>query len=957
MDDQGSSQSHVLIFSRQPLLEPLSHTVKSLTDESAQSYRAFKALTDAAMAHAHAHPIPHDLFTQERPPSPALTNPDMILPYRPLESSSPVPLASSPILLASPLPARPDSAVSLSSTDIEAPVELGVATTVRVSRTIPPIDTAYYGYEHGAPLSDIGEEETPISRKSRIIDSMAYSDPPSPTPRSRRLSTHSSSSTGSELGDWENFDTSRIMDQRLAAELAKVPDDKIDDAESKRNSVVGTSTEDEMALLNERAEKILAQARKRLTTMEDNLSKARHSILLSPRSSPNMSELHQPAGGLYRSISLAGASSRKPRTLHLVARSNSSHSRGNSETNINSGLKRLSMIPEARSASALEYGIRQESPQQAYSSPLTRLGGVSPVSNRSFNSPLRALKEEESTPSTSKTSPDSSGPRGLGINTLAAISREDLSILSSNPSTAIARSPSQMSIRSTKEIREQMTDLRSRISDLKEKAHADSLKRRSLQSLRTSSPFTNAQTPEQWYASAPEYKEGGSPLNTNAGRGWSPSQHKKPIEIEVTPVTPPAQKFLNVEQPSTNDSRLLSEARTDKNTPSLHKSVTVPAVDESRSVVQESLYEDAAQDFDEEEPVAASDEEQIYLNEVLEESLHEIEPEVPEHPDHLLTSEQGAERHEDRYDAFDYENMFLHSALGNYTGTGTRSETPSESDNGSVSTTRVDQNTPTPEDQEDEERTEERDVGESSGTPTPVVEHFSRPLIRPQPTTYLQAPPKPWMKAARSNSMESISTVATFATATEGDAGEEGHGEDGVPSEILGWGNDLGFPQPPKSPGPERSMSIWPTPPMSGRVQQAQTGSPRKTQSQETVVTNGIPTPPAHSPNMAFTTSPRSIQGDNVPSNEAMIDHPANTEILMESLIKLADPEFKIVDGQGSVTFTDIDKDLVLELLRAVGGVCNQILKAERQHETHAAKVLRRRLDASRTLLEGQSGE
>lgn len=912
------------------------------------------------MAHAHAHPIPHDLFIQDRPPSPALTNPDMILPYRPLETSSPVPLASSPILLASPPPARPDSAVSLSSPDIEAPVELGVATTIRVSsRTVPPIDTAYHGYEHGAPLSDIGEEETPISRKSRMIDSMAYSDPPSPTPLSRRLSTHSSSSTGSELGDWENFDTSRIMNGRLAADVAKVQDEKIEDADSKRNSVIGISTEDEMSLLNERAEKILAQARKRLTTMEDNLSKARHSILLSPRSSPNMSELHQPAGGLYRSISLAGASSRKPRTLHHVARSNSTHSRSGSETNIPSGLKRLSMIPEARSASALEYGIRQESPQQAHSSPLTRLGGVSPVSNRSFNSPLRALKEEQSTPSTSKTSPESSGPRGLGINTLAAISREDLSILSSSPSTAIARSPSQMSIRSTKEIREQMTDLRSRISDLKEKAHADSLKRRSLQSLRTPSPFTNAQTPEQWYAGAPEYKEAGSPLNTNAGMGWSPSQHKKSIEIEVTPVTPPAQKFLNIEQPATNDSRLLSEARTDKNTPSLHKSVNVlsPAVDESGSVVQESLYEDAAQEFDEEEPIAASDEEQIYLNEVLEESLQEIEPEVPEVPDHLLTSEQGAERHEDRYDAFDYENMFLHSALGNYTGTGTRSESPSESDNSSVSTTRVDQNTPTPEDQEDEEQTEERDAGESSGTPTPVVEHFSRPLVRPHPTTYLQAPPKPWMKAARSNSMDSVSTVATFATATEGDTGGEGHSEDGVPSAILGWGNDIGFPQPPKSPGAERTMPIWPTPPMSSRVQQTQIGSPRKIQSQVTVVTNGIPTPPAHSPNMAFTTSPRSVQGDNGPSNEATIDHPANTEILMESLIKLADPEFKIVDGQGSVTFTDIDKDLVLELLRAVGGVCNQILKAERQHEIHAAKILRRRLDASRTLLEGQSGE
>lgn len=73
--------------------------------------------------------------------------------------------------------------------------------------------------------------------------------------------------------------------------------------------------------------------------------------------------------------------------------------------------------------------------------------------------------------------------------------------------------------------------------------------------------------------------------------------------------------------------------------------------------------------------------------------------------------------------------------------------------------------------------------------------------------------------------------------------------------------------------------------------------------------------------------------------------------------MKLADPDFTVVDEQRSTTFTDVDKDLVLDLLRAVGGICNQILKAEKRHEVHAAKVLRRRLDASRRLLEGQSDD
>ena len=78
----------------------------------------------------------------------------------------------------------------------------------------------------------------------------------------------------------------------------------------------------------------------------------------------------------------------------------------------------------------------------------------------------------------------------------------------------------------------------------------------------------------------------------------------------------------------------------------------------------------------------------------------------------------------------------------------------------------------------------------------------------------------------------------------------------------------------------------------------------------------------------------------------------------MESLIKLADPEFKVADSQqGPVTFSDVDKDLVLDLLRAVGGVCNQILKCERKQEVRGARVLRRRLDESRKLLDGQTDD
>lgn len=929
----------------------------------------------AVTAHLHprlrAHPQFSDIPSYDAPPSPTLTNPDMILPYNPLLDSSPTPLASSPTLQQDSLPPRPDSAVSLTSAlgDTEMSPEVGVATTVRMPpRVVSSITTNFIGYEHGAPLSDIGEEETPISKKSnRFSYTSTASGPSSPTPaertpvQPRRLSNHSSSSNGSDLGDWEDFDSSKMMNERLAADVAKVGDDEIEEPDSKRNSSTPAATEDEMTLLNERAERILEHARKRLTSMEDNLSKARHSILMSPRSSPNMSELHQPAGGLYRSISLAGASSRKSRPLYPVLKTNPAmHTRGGSDTTPNTGLKRLSMIPE-RSASALEYGRRQESPQQYQVSPTNRIGAFSPASSRSFNSPLRVLKEEEGTPSTIKTSPEQTGPRGLGINTLAAISKDNISVVTSSPTTAVARSSSAMSSRSTKEIRDQMTDLRARISDLKDKAQADSMRRRSAQNMRTPSPFTAAQTPEQWYTSAPEYKEGGSPLSANAGMGWSPSrQQKRILDERVAPVTPQTQTYLAVEHPTTNDSKLLSDARTDRNTPSFHKSIPMPALtrDESKSIIQESHYEDAAQELDDEDGVAASEEEQVYLNEVLQESLQEIEPDVPEVPEHLL-GEGGAGRHEDRLDAFDYENMFLHSVMGNYTGGGTRSLTPSESDGSSVITTRMDQHTPTDDNDDDEVLDEDEGGSTEEGATTPVQASFPKTVQDEHPASRLKAPLPPWMKAARSNSMDSVSTAATFATATEGEGDdvEDEEDEDEIPDEILHWGNGVGFPQPPISPRREKTSLVWPTPPLSGRVQQAQVKSIRSLHPQGSVVTNGLPTPPVHSPQASFSGANEMTKPQQTATNGQQMDHPANTEILMESLIKLADPDFQVGGDQRSITFSDVDKDLVLDLLRAVGGVCNQILQSENKQEVRAVKVLRRRLDESRKLLEGQGDD
>lgn len=78
----------------------------------------------------------------------------------------------------------------------------------------------------------------------------------------------------------------------------------------------------------------------------------------------------------------------------------------------------------------------------------------------------------------------------------------------------------------------------------------------------------------------------------------------------------------------------------------------------------------------------------------------------------------------------------------------------------------------------------------------------------------------------------------------------------------------------------------------------------------------------------------------------------------MASLITLADPSFRMpspLPGQSSA-FSDMDKELVIALLRAVGATCSGILSNERDGEHYEAKVARRRLDAARGVLEGTLG-
>jgi hypothetical protein len=713
--------------------------------------------------------------------------------------------------------------------------------------------------------------------------------------------------------------------------------------------------------------------------MEDNLTRARSSILISPRASPIMGE-HQPAGGLYRSISLGGDRKlsqaghlRRSKPLYpVIKKVTSGHSRVLSETSVPSSSVRLSRAPEIRSASALDYSTGHSIGSMLLGgSPTAYSQGLSPASasSRSFSTPLKALEEEDashSSSSTNKTSPEASMPRGLGITTNPGFIDDNTGLEGGNPlvnETSLGRSLSQASTRSGT-LRDQMMGLKSKVIDLKARAQADSLRRRSLQNVRAPSPYDQAA--EQWYAGAVEYKAGESPLSTNAGLGWSGQQAQNPGF--GTPTSPRDDSATLGRELNGTPVTTAAPTRTDVNTPTLHQDFgkIQPGRDGEGSPGQPSHYEDAFEESssDPEDAVAASEEEQIYLNEALEESLQEAEPGLSSLSEDVVDLNGEPERHEDRVDAFDYENMFLHSALGNYSqpafhrrNSSSNSE-DSETSNVSVETARATAAEELEEDEEyaqasiDEERPRRPNHGRLE------QEHYETLSNEDLPTP--TAPRAPWIHS-RSNSLDSVSSAATFATATEGGGNSES-GSDTIPKEILNWGNPLsilnsvgGFPTPPSSStilGIQSRVARKGGSPLVTSI--TQSGPETISQSRSRGFGGELPTPPE--------ISPKEIKHQYHMTSQQkapQVQRAADTEILMASLITLADPNFRprstdSPNGAPTNMFTNVDKDLVLALLRSVGAVCSNILTSDQRGEAYESRIWRRRLDAARRVLIGE---
>ncbi|KAE8441847.1 hypothetical protein EG329_004248 [Mollisiaceae sp. DMI_Dod_QoI] len=682
------------------------------------------------------------------PASPTLTNPDMILPYGEYDST----------------PSRGAYRSGSPNDDWDtnpATMQFSIGSSHSHMGLMTPTTPIIYG--NGTMLSDIGEvteaESTP-GRKlpgpaERRMLKQQQNQPLRSSPTIGYDAVMKRTRTGSHQRKVSIESTSTVTSEAQHAELFKDFDDvaSVDDsvfqgddeesvADSYTEEVIASETKrlnqpdsnlskDEdrssSAALSRRAEQILLNAKKRLNNMEGNLTRARSSLYITPTGS--MSSIHSssplsrstpsPPQNETRVISALGVPPSKHRQLNTPSDSpmnSPGHSRVYSENSISSPLP--AAFPARSASAAARYmgrsGVDSSQPSPALSYTPEILNEESRTGSRSgFTSSL------------SKASP----PHGIALEPLSEddalpdFEADRASIRSSmddhlGPSgehRVLTRSASSMQMR---DLRDQMQDLKGRLSVLRDRARDDTMKRRSLQSLRTPSPFTAA---EQWYSSSKNYSNS-PPLSADAGVAqppWNGQGHEAAgaveEEVEVRENSP------HVPDSASSDVMSVYEDVVENHASDSMKKHEQP--------IEEEDYDTAA------EGEQKNDFEEGSVDDYNDEMVNHDEADDYESDASLYHDTVAIQiSHEDREDAFDYEHFFLHSAMGTISQQRNRRDSVgSFSSEDSVETTR---GPPAPSTSNENERT--------------PLGHF------------------------RSESTDSVSTMATFATATEGNGSENG---------------------------------------------------------------------------------------------------------------------------------------------------------------------------------------
>ncbi|KAL2019499.1 hypothetical protein VTK56DRAFT_9615 [Thermocarpiscus australiensis] len=706
------------------------------------------AAMEAANGHYHNG---HHQQSGPLPASPTLTNPDMILPDYD-RSESPDPGIDSRDH--SSLMTWKSAQASVNGADMHH--MFGATGPYGPTGPITPTTPIIYG--NGTMLSDIGEVtevESTTGKPSPSRSKRATRRPGSPTrgsgsdntvlrssptigaaatmkkkskqslkmTRDRRSSIDSNSTikTEDQAGLFADFDdTVSVGDSVFQGDdeqsLASSYVEGTEAIEPARLGVAKIENVDRLSTysatsLSRRAEEILANAKKRLSTMEGNLNRARSSLHYaspygSEGSTPSPPPFQRAATAAYSRDSGVGSSASTP--IHSPG-----HSRMASDVAMRNGLPYRVSLPRSQSALGAAGGYRQ---------PLT--------ASKSADHIQRELDDESARATHETNSVRESGLQPLTEDEVARLEEPDGATQSArleaflgptfgsfSNEAGVRRSASAVQMR---DIKDQMRDLKGKISSLREQARADSLKRRSLQSLRTPSPFTHAQV-DQWYAEPRSNRTSAISTTSYSGRNpWNGEESSvdgdaKQDERQEEYAEDEDMSYATAE---TGTQLGLAESREpEPESPSMSAPVAENVNGAADEDVSDMLTEDGKMDEEQEQEDDYHDAGDADYQSESGESLY-----------HDTVQHQIS--HEDREDAFDYEHFFLHSAMGtiNQQQLARRGSTESFTSEDSVETTRG-----------------------------PVIawtngaDHDSSPKPR-----------------SRRNSGDSVSTVETFATAQEG---------------------------------------------------------------------------------------------------------------------------------------------------------------------------------------------
>ncbi|MCJ1359243.1 MAG: hypothetical protein MMC33_009244 [Icmadophila ericetorum] len=660
------------------------------------------------------------------------------------------------------------------------------------------------------------------------------------------------------------------------------------------------------AALSLRAETILANAKKRLLEMEDNLSRARQS--LGTRSASSLAQSREQTPD--RSPSFTDRNNRDRWKLNLGKQRQAStpklsgnavgHLRMSSDTMLPEKKEFNRSFPRSSSATAASRTLDfQEQDNGERLSPLGRSIGPGD-SRRRFLDPLH----EDEPLDTAEMSPlrelspftDDSPPPIKPNRTSSQKSYFDYKKPGQNELT---RSRSTIQLR---DLREQMQDLKGKITSLKQRTREDSLQRRSLQTLKTPSPFTVA----PGYEDEEEQKKA--------------SGKEDDMLTEVTPTraaeTAEAEDHLDGSDGSPERSDI-SEALLRSNSNKEYY-----ALEYLQQTHTTNISSHAAND-NLDTPLESPD-----------------EPYSPDPDEPFITGT----RHEDRPDAFDYEHFFLHSGIGALQRSDLqRRDTMSSSD--SAETTKPSATTG---------EADESSVSSVSSPDetSPVKSSSPRNLKEPPPSNQnptFQKNSNYMQTHFHHGSIDSISTVGTFATATENHHNNDLLNPNGIRSQSSASSRS-------KSPNHFHSASVSPIMPSQAQYQHPpftamhQNTSPTTYQQNSTSsnaygVSNSFQQPPPPATN--YFQQPLSPLQSHPPAG-GVIGHFRNPSVPTTPAV--------IIPTLPQLPLTD--QRLVQDLLHSLTKACAHLNleTGEDEGSENRRKTWKRRIDAARRILESGEG-